>query len=115
MNARALNFGRTLRGGLLVIGLLFVLTISAFGVVWSIDPPWSVNELQGSVVSWGRQESPNVVIRYYKILLAVRTDDGRNIGVSSERGVPPKLGERIQIQERVGLFGTRSFVEIPSR
>ena len=115
MSAHAFRVGRTIRGGLLVIGLLFVLTIAAFGVVWSIDPPWSVNELQGSVVSWGRQESPNVVIRYYKMLLAVRTDDGRNIGVSSERGIPPKQGERIQIQERIGLFGTRSFVEIPPR
>jgi hypothetical protein len=85
------------------------------GAVWAIDPPWSVNEIRGSVVSWGVQETPNVVLRYYKMLLVVKADDGRNIGVSSERRAPPKPGDGILIQERVGLFGSRSFVEIPSQ
>ena len=58
---------------------------------------------------------PNVVIGYYKMLLVVKADDGRNIGVSSERRIPPKPGERILVQERVGLLGSRSFVEIPTR
>jgi hypothetical protein len=49
------------------------------------------------------------------MLLVVKADDGRNIGVSSERKVPPTPGERILIQERVGLLGSRSFVEIPSQ
>jgi hypothetical protein len=60
-------------------------------------------------------KTPYVVLPYYKMFLVVKADDGRNIGVSSERRIPPKPGERILIQERVGLLGTRSFVEIPSR
>jgi hypothetical protein len=109
------SFAKALRGWLQVIGLVTFVALVAYAAVWSIDPPWHVNELQGSIAGWGKQETPNVVIRYYKMLLFVRTDDGRNIGVSSERRAPPQLGERIMIQERVGLLGTRSFVEIPSR
>jgi hypothetical protein len=109
------RFATTLRRWLQIAGLILVIAFGTFVAVWSIDPPWRVNELQGSVVSWGKQETPNVVIRYYKMLLYARTDDGRNIAVSSERRIPPKPGERILIQERVGLFGTRSFVEIPTQ
>jgi len=94
------------------IGLILIAVIMVYGAVWSIDPPWSVNELEGSVVDWGKQETPNVVIRYYKMLLFVRTDDGRDIGVSSNRSVAPRRGDRVLVQERVGLLGTRSFVEI---
>jgi hypothetical protein len=115
MRNSARSFARKLRARLWVIGLLPVVAFALLGAVWSIDPPWRVNELEGSVVNWGRQETPNVVVRYYKMLLFVRTDDGRNIGVSSERRAPPTPGERILLQERVGLLGTRSFVEIPAR
>jgi len=94
---------------------MLMLAFAAIGVVWSIDPPRRVNELRGSVVGWGKQETPNIVVRYYKMLLYAKADDGRNIAVSSERRVPPKLGERMLIQERVGVFGTRSFVEIPTQ
>jgi hypothetical protein len=101
---------RGLRGSLLIMSVILVTVFAVFG-----DPPWSVSEIHGSVVSWGAQEAPNVVIRYYKMLLVVKADDGRNIGVSSERRIPPKPGERILVQERVGLLGSRSFVEIPTR
>jgi hypothetical protein len=67
------------------------------------------------LISWGQKENPDVVIRFYKMLLLVRADDGRNNGVSSERKSPPRLGERIVIQERAGWLGSRSFVEIPTR
>ena len=103
-----------MRRSLLIIAVIPVAAFALFGAIWGIDPPWSVNEIRGSVVSWGVQESPNVVLRYYKMLLVVKADDGRNIGVSSERRVPPKPGERILVQERVGLLGSRSFVEIPT-
>ena len=115
MRTSANKYIRALGEWLLAIGVILLVAIALFGLVWSIVPPWKVKELQGSVVSWGEQVMPNVVIRYYKMLLIVRTDDGRDIGVSSERRVPPKPGERIFIQERVGLLGTRSFVEIPAK
>ena len=114
MRTRAGRFAATLHKWLQIAAVILMLAFVAIAVVWSIDPPWRVTELQGAVVGWGKQETPNVVIRYYKMLLYARTDDGRNIAVSSERRVPPKLGERILVQERLGLFGTRSFVELPT-
>ena len=55
-----------------------------------------------------------VIFQYYKTLLVVKTDDERNIGVSSERRVPPTPGKRVLVQERIGLLGSPSFVEIPT-
>jgi hypothetical protein len=115
MRMNAGRFAITLRRWLQIVVLILVIAFGTFVAVWSIDPPWRVNELQGSVVGWGKQETPNVVIRYYRMLVYARTDDGRNVAVSSERRVPPTQGERILIQERVGLLGTRSFVEIPTQ
>ena len=115
MRTSAARFAARLHRWLQIAVLILAIAFAGFVAVWSLDPPWRVNELEGSVVGWGKQETPNVVIRYYKMLLYARTDDGRNIAVSSERRVPPKLGERILVQERIGLFGTRSFVELPTR
>ncbi len=115
MRTSAGSFAATLRRWLQIAALILVIALGAIVLVWSIDPPWRVNEVHGSVIGWGKQETPNVVIRYYKMLLYARTDDGRNVAVSSERRIPPKPGERILIQERVGLLGTRSFVEIPTQ
>jgi hypothetical protein len=115
MRTSAGTLARALRGSLLIISAILITVFAVLGAVWAVDPPWSVNEIHGSVVSWGQQEMPNVVLGYYKMFLAVKADDGRNIGVSSERRTPPKPGERILIQERVGLLGSRSFVEIPFR
>ena len=105
---------KAVRGWLAAIMVLVAIATAVFATVWSIDPPWSVSELQGSVVNWGKSEAPNVHIRYHRMWLFVRTDDGRDVGVSSERGVPPMPGERVLIQERVDLLRTRLFVEIPS-
>ena len=115
MRTTAGKLARALGGSLLIVGVILVTVFAVFGAGWAIDPPWSVNEIRGSVVSWGVQETPYVVLSYYKMFLVVKADDGRNIGVSSERRIPPKPGERILIQERVGLLRSRSFVEIPSR
>jgi hypothetical protein len=115
METSAGNLASALRGCLAIIGVILVAAFAVFAAVWAIDPPWSVNEIHGSVVSSGGRQTPNVASRYYKMLLVVKADDGRNIGVSSERKVPPTPGERILIQERVGLLGSRSFVEIPSQ
>jgi hypothetical protein len=99
-------------GGLIVsVGciMLFVLNARAF------DPIWSTNEVRGTLVSWGAEQTPNVAIRYYKAILAVKADDGRLVSVRSERRIAPSAGERIIMQERVGWFGTVKYVEIPAR
>ena len=97
-------------------GIVVVALLAAGAVfIWSIDPPWRVSELHGSVINSGTLQTPNVAIRYYKMTLLVKTDDGRNVAVSSERRVPPSVGERITIQERVGFLGTQSFIEIPTQ
>jgi hypothetical protein len=51
-------------------------TYTIFGVVWSLDPPWKVNELLASIISWGKRVNPDVVVHFYKMRLFVRTDDG---------------------------------------
>src|SRR5262245_52897061 len=68
------KLARILRGSFVIIGVILVphlRSLGRFGL-------WGVNEIHGSAVSWGARPMPNVVIRYYKILLVVKTDDGRN-------------------------------------
>lgn len=96
-------------------GFLVFLPILAFGIAWLIDPPRKVSEIQGVVIGSGNRIVPRVRIEYYKVHLAVKADDGRNLGVYSERHVPPAVGTRITIQERLGWLGTRTFVEIPTQ
>ena len=90
-----------------VIGVILMVAVVATARLY--DPPWSVREVQGVVVSWGKSEGPP---RYYKMVLLVRTDDGRQVSVSSRRRVPPNPGDRVLVQERVGLLGKKVFVEI---
>ena len=95
--------------------VVLILSLTAFGLLWSYDPTRSVKEIEGTIVSWGVPEGPNNAIRYYKMWLLVQTDDGRRVGVSSERRTAPVVSERIAIQERLGWLGTTSFVEIPAK
>jgi hypothetical protein len=98
---------------LMWLGLLaLVPPIAAFCVLRMIDPPWQVSEIQGVVLGAGNRIAPSVRIDFYKVHLLVKADDGRTLGVYSERHVPPATGTRITMQERVGLLGTRTFVEI---
>jgi hypothetical protein len=97
-----------------VIAAVMSLTVLAF-FARAFDPIWSVNEIRGTVIGGGEWPTPNVVIQYYKSVLAVTADDGRIVSVSSERRTAAKVGERIIMQERVGLFGTLKYVEIPAR
>src|SRR5688572_22607827 len=41
------RFAATLHGWLQIAALILMLAFAAIGVVWSIDPPWRVNELPG--------------------------------------------------------------------
>ena len=95
---------------LAVVGIFLVSTLFLF--VRTIDPPWSVRTIYGTIVSSGSTDAPNRVIRHYKTELLTKTDDNRLIGVFSRRMNAPTPGERITIQERSGLLGTLTFVEI---
>jgi hypothetical protein len=95
--------------------LLALLLILPLVIVWMIDPPWQVSEVHGVVLGTGNRIAPSVRVQYYKVHLLVKADDGRNIGVFSERHAPPAAGTRVTVQERVGLLGTRTFVEISTK
>jgi hypothetical protein len=91
------------------------IAIVGFIIMRQYDPPWSVRQVQGTVIGWGSVQSPKVVIQHYRSTLAVKSDDGRLLSVESERYVPPPIGERIIVQERIGLFCTLKYVEVPAR
>jgi hypothetical protein len=96
----------------IIVGVPLAL-LMLYLIVRSIDPPWSVSEAKGTILSWGDTRHLDLVLRYYKLQLLAKVDDGRTVGVSSERRTAPKVGERVIIQERIGLLGTRTFVELP--
>jgi hypothetical protein len=100
-----------------IYALLALLAIAVVAAVFvrQYDPPWSVKQVQGTVIGWGAVQSPKMVIQYYRSTLAVKAGDGRLMSVHSERYVAPPIGERIIMQERVGLFGTLKYVELPAR
>lgn len=70
-------------------GAVALLVLLLLGI-WMIDPPWRISEIEGLVVGAGNRIAPSVVAQYYKMHLLVKTEDGRNIGVFSERHVPPR-------------------------
>ncbi len=100
------------KGWLILALVVGMVSLTAWTFLRSIDPPWSVRTIEGSVVQAGYIQVPNRVVRYYKTEILVRTNDGRLVSASSWRLTPPAQGTPIAIQERVGLFGTRTFVEI---
>jgi hypothetical protein len=63
-----------------VIAAVASLTVLAF-FARSFDPIWRVNEIRGTVIGGGEWPTPNVVIQYYKSVLAVKADDGRTVRV----------------------------------
>ena len=89
------------------------LLVAAFAIIWFNDPARSITELRGTVLGSGANQSPKNAISYYKMRLFVKIDDGRHVGVLSERRTAPSIGDRITVQERLGWFGTTQFVEIP--
>jgi hypothetical protein len=101
--------GRLIRAPRAWLSALGVILMAVVATAWLYDPPWSIREGHGVVVSWGKPEAPS---RYYKMVLLVRMDDGRQVSVSSRRRVPPNPGDRVLVQERVGPLRKRVFVEI---
>ena len=100
------------KGWLILALVVGMVSLTAWILLRSIDPPWTVRTIEGSVVQSGYIQAPNRMVRYYKTEVLVRTNDGRLVSASSWRQTPPAKGAPIAIQERIGLFGTRTYVEI---
>jgi len=83
-------------------------------VAWRFDPPLRSNLIEGSVTAWQRSDNPSPPGASPRTWLFVKMDDGRTVGVASERRGQPTEGERALVQERIGLFGTRKFYEKPT-
>jgi hypothetical protein len=79
--------------------------------LWFFDPPVSAGIIQGTVVASTEPNHGRPL--YYRTTLMVRTDDGRLVMALSERRELPPPGQHVIMQERVGLFGTRKYVEVP--
>jgi hypothetical protein len=84
-------------------------------LIWQYDPPLRTNLVEGSIVSWQRSENPYPGTYVVPFWLVVKTDDGRTVGVASYRSSRPTEGERVLVQERVGLLGISKFYETPTR
>jgi hypothetical protein len=84
-----------------------------WSIIRSIDPLQDVNEVRGELLSWGARDAASGHDPRAKLI--VRTDDGRLVHVESNRYLAPQVGERIVMQERIGRFGTRRFVEMAAQ
>jgi hypothetical protein len=80
-------------------------------LVAKYDPPVRSNLTGGAVVSWKRSGLPSDARQWTQLF--VKIDDGRTVRVASER-TAPTVGERVRVQERIGLLGTRTFHEMPN-
>jgi hypothetical protein len=95
-----------------VIGVISLLLVALAGAIIGLDPIRTVTELHGSVVSWNAPDNPKGGLSYYRALVTVKADDGRQLIVISERRTAPSVGTRVTVQERVGVLGTRKFIEL---
>jgi len=91
----------------LLVGAVILLILLLVALVWKFDPPVRSNLASGVIISWHRSGVPSEA-------LFVKIDDGRTVRVASERTAQPKVGDRVRVQERTGLFGTRKFFEMPN-
>ena len=81
-------------------------------LAWKYDPPLRSNLTGGAVISWMRSGLPQDPRQWTQLF--VKIDDGRTVRVTSERTAQPTVGERVLVQERIGLLGTRTFYEMPN-
>jgi hypothetical protein len=92
-----------------------VATLLLAVLAWRFDPPLRSNLIDGSVVGWQRSDNPSPPSAHlHRTWLLVKIDDGRTVGVASDRESQPSAGERVIVQERIGLLGTRKFYEMPN-
>lgn len=93
--------------GLLMLGM----------VVYVFDPPLRSRLVEGSIVRWQWTEIGQSGTTLYTARLLVKLDDGRTVGVKSQRAHWPAAGwptegERVLVQERKGLLGSRKFYDM---
>jgi len=96
----------------LLVGAVILLILLLVALVWKFDPPVRSNLASGVIISWHRSGVPSEARQW--TWLFVKIDDGRTVRVASERTAQPKVGDRVRVQERTGLFGTRKFFEMPN-
>ena len=71
------------------------------------DPPVRSTLGDGSIVYWQGGDNR------YRLWLLVKLEDGRTVGVGSQRMHQPTKGERVVLREQIGLLGTSKFYEPP--
>jgi hypothetical protein len=99
---------------LAVIAALFLLGLFA----WVFDPPLRSKLIEGSIVRWQWTEiGQDGTTLQHTAWFLVKLDDGRTVGVASQRAhwptaAWPTEGERVLVQERIGLLGSRRFYDM---
>jgi len=96
-----------------VVAGLFMLGL----VVRVFDPPLRSKLIEGSIVRWQWTEIGQSGTNLYSARLLVKLDDGRTVGVHSQRAHWPAAGwpaegGRVLVQERIGLLGSRKFYDM---
>jgi len=96
-----------------VVASVFMLGL----VVWVLDPPLRSQLIEGSIVRWQWTEIGQSGTNLYSARLLVKLDDGRTVGVASQRAHWPAAGwptegGRVLVQERIGLLGSRKFYDM---
>ena len=86
-------------------------------VVWVLDPPLRSKLIEGSIVRRQWTENGQSGATLYTARLLVKLDDARTVGVKSQRAHWPTAGwptegERVLVQERIGLLGSGKFYDM---
>jgi hypothetical protein len=107
--------GATLLRRWLSVALKIVAVVFLLGLlVWGFDPPVRSKLIEGSIIRWQYIDNPRSGRTLQPMSLVVKLDDGRTVGVYSQRThwpteALPAAGERVLVQERMGLLGSRKF------
>jgi hypothetical protein len=92
---------------------LVLLVVTLALPIWGADPPLWSNLIEGSIVRWQYTDNPNPGAHFTTMWLLVKMDDGRTVGVTSQRIRPPTEGERVLVQERTGLLAHPQILRDP--
>jgi hypothetical protein len=97
---------------LAIFAAVFLLGLLA----WGFDPPLRSKLIEGSIIRWQYVDKPRSGRTLNILQLIVKLDDGRTVGVASQRThwpteAWPTAGERVLVQERIGLLGSRKFYD----
>jgi hypothetical protein len=91
---------RAARLASLILAAMFMLVV--------LDPPVRSTLDDGSIVYWQGGDNR------YRLWLLVKLDDGRTVGVGSQRMLQPTKGERVVLREQIGRLDTSKFFEVPT-